>query len=280
MLGREMVDALTFRNATVDGMRHAELDITDFDVVTDVISGYDVVINAASWTDVDGAEYAEDSAMKVNGNGVAYLAATCESRGITLIHLSTDYVFDGASDMPYQEEAMPAPVNAYGRSKLAGEMAVVRLAPTRGYVVRTAWLYGSTGRNFVTTMLRAASRRDTIGVIDDQVGQPTWSRTLADRLADFGVAAHASSLNPGIYHATSRGEATWYELACAVFAEAGFDTGRIHPIDTEQYPLPARRPARSVLCGAKWIASGMRPLGHWREQIAAAMPAIIGDRGL
>jgi dTDP-4-dehydrorhamnose reductase len=280
MLGREMVSALASRGEDVDGRASAALDITDADAVADAVAGHDVVVNTAAWTDVDGAERSEESAMRVNGNGAAYLAAACESAGATLIHISTDYVFDGGAADPYPEDAATNPLSAYGRSKLAGETAVARLAPTRGHVVRTAWLYGSTRRNFVTTMMRLAKCRDMVGVVDDQWGQPTWSRTLADRLVGFGTAAHGRRLSPGIYHATSDGVASWYALARAVFEESGLDRIRVYPIRTDQYPLPAQRPMLSVLSGAKWAASGMRPLGNWRAQVAEAMPAILNDLGV
>ncbi len=239
---------------------------------------HDVVVNAAAWTDVDGAEADEAAATAINGHAVARLAAACAGRGVPLLQLSTDYVFPGDGTAPYPEDAPTAPINAYGRSKLAGERAV--LATERGYVVRTAWLYGAGGGNFAATMLRLAGERDTLDVVDDQRGQPTWTVTLAERLVALGRAAHAGQAPAGVYHGTCSGETTWYGLARAVFVEAGLDPDRISPTTSDRYVRPAPRPAYSVLGHARWAAAGMAPMADWRNTLHEAFTAGVFEQSV
>jgi dTDP-4-dehydrorhamnose reductase len=269
MLGRDVVDVLAGRGAAVTALTRADLDLCDPAAVAAAVPGHDVVVNAAAWTDVDGAEASYDAALAVNGDAVGVLAATCRDAGARLIHLSTDYVFAGDAVSPYPEDAPTDPVNAYGRSKLAGERAALHAG---GYVVRTAWLYGAHGRNFVATMLRLAASRDTVDVVDDQRGQPTWSYALASRLVELGAAAHAPA---GVYHGTASGETTWYGLARAVFAGAGLDPDRVRPTTSERFVRPAKRPAYSVLGHDRWAAAGLEPMAHWRTMLDAALPRLL-----
>ncbi|GAA0450335.1 dTDP-4-dehydrorhamnose reductase [Paractinoplanes deccanensis] len=263
MLGRDLVTVLS--GADVVALTRAELDITDRAAVEAAVEGVDVVVNAAAWTDVDGAETAEEAATAINGHGVANLAAAAGKR---LIHISTDYVFEGTATTPYPEDAPTAPVNAYGRSKAVGERAVLAAG---GYVVRTAWLYGQHGTNFVRTMLRLAATRDTVDVVDDQTGPPTWSYALARQLA----ALARSSAAPGIYHGTAAGSTTWFGLARAVFAEAGLDPSRVRPTTSDRFVRPARRPAYSVLGHNRWSETGIAPLPDWRPMLKEAMPSLL-----
>jgi dTDP-4-dehydrorhamnose reductase len=229
-----------------------------------------VVINAAAWTDVDGAEADEAAATRVNGTGVETLALACAKTGARLIHVSTDYVFAGDATEPYPEDAPINPINAYGRSKLAGERAVLETLPEAGYVVRTAWLYGRHGRNFVTTMLRLANERETVDVVDDQLGQPTWSMDLARRLVELGeIGAPA-----GVYHGTNSGQSTWYGLAREIFAGAGLDPDRVRPTTSDRFVRPAERPAYSVLGHDRWAAAGLAPLRDWKEALREALPGL------
>jgi dTDP-4-dehydrorhamnose reductase len=270
MLGRDLCAVLSEAGESgVVALNRAELDITDSAAVRGAIAGADVVVNAAGWTDVDGAETAEDAATAVNGDAVRVLA---EAAGARLFHMSTDYVFDGAATVPYAEDAEPAPINAYGRSKLAGERAVLTAG---GFVVRTAWLYGAHGRNFVRTMLRLAAERDTVDVVADQEGPPTWSYALAAQVVALVGAAAAGRAAPGVYHGTAAGKTSWYGLAQAVFAEAGFDPARVRPTTSDRFPRPARRPAYSVLGHERWSGTGVEPLPHWRAMLSTAMPALI-----
>ena len=179
MLGRDLVDLLSRSDDVVTAVTRAELDVTDAAAVASAVPDHDVVVNAAAWTDVDGAEEHEAEATRVNGLGPQLLAAACAAQGATLVQFSTDYVFDGAGTSPYPEDAPLSPRSAYGRSKAAGEAAVRALLPEASYVVRTAWLYGEHGGNFVRTMVNLEASRDVLDVVHDQIGQPTWTRDVA-----------------------------------------------------------------------------------------------------
>lgn len=275
MLGHDLRAVLTAQGHPHTTATRGELDVTDPAAVEAAVAGHDIVVNAAAWTDVDAAEANEAAATAVNGTAVANLARACARTGARLLHVSTDYVFPGDADRPYPEDAPTGPINAYGRSKLAGERAVAELLPQTGYVVRTAWLYGAHGRNFVTTVLRLAKQREYLDVVDDQVGQPTWSYALAERLVELGAAALAGRAPAGAYHATSSGQTTWYGLAREVFAGAGLDPERVRPTTSDRFPRPARRPGYSVLGHGRWAAAGLPPMPDWRTSLAAALPALI-----
>ncbi|WP_306204186.1 dTDP-4-dehydrorhamnose reductase [Actinoplanes sp. RD1] len=262
MLGRDVCDVLA--GADVIAATRSDLDITDAAAVRAAVAGVDVVVNTAAWTDVDGAETDRSAAVAVNGDAVAGLAAVAGKR---LIHISTDYVFPGTAASPYAEDAPVDPVNAYGHAKAAGERAVLAHG---GYVVRTAWLYGEHGPNFVRTMLRLAGSHDTVDVVTDQQGPPTWSLALARQL----VALATSAAPPGVYHGTAAGSTTWHGLARAVFEEAGLDPSRVRPTTSDRFRRPARRPAYSVLGHDRWAGTGVAPLPHWRAMLAAAMPVL------
>jgi dTDP-4-dehydrorhamnose reductase len=269
MLGRDLCAVLAAAGETeVRAATRADLDVTDPAAVRDAVAGADVVLNAAAWTDVDGAETAEAAATAVNGDAVATLAGVAGKR---LIHFSTDYVFAGDATAPYAEDAPVAPVNAYGRGKAAGELAVLAAG---GSVVRTAWLYGEHGPNFVRTMLRLAAERETLDVVDDQQGPPTWSWALAGQAVALAGATAAGRAAPGAYHGTAAGSTTWYGLARAVFAEAGLDPGRVRPTTSDRFPRPARRPAYSVLGHDRWAGTGVAPLPDWRTMLTEAMPLL------
>ncbi|MGN9808282.1 dTDP-4-dehydrorhamnose reductase [Micromonospora sp. BQ11] len=272
MLGRDLLSVLRpRRDLTVTAATRAELDITDPEAVRRAVAGHDLVVNTAAWTDVDGAEAEEEAATAVNGGAVGHLAGACAAVGARMIHISTDYVFRGDGADPYPEDAVPAPVNAYGRSKLVGELAVTRLLPDTGYVVRTAWLYGEHGRNFVATMLRLAGERDRLDVVDDQRGQPTWSYALAEQLVALADAARTGVAAPGIYHGTTSGETTWYGLARAVFDQRGLDPDRIRPTTSDRFRRPAPRPSYSVLAHGRWGEAGLPPLADWHSTLVRAL---------
>jgi dTDP-4-dehydrorhamnose reductase len=278
MLGQELLAELEGR--TVTALKRADLDITSPAATLAAVEGHDVVFNAAASTDVDGAETAYESALAVNGTGVANLARACAAGGARLVHVSTDYVFAGNGTAPYAEDAPTAPLNAYGRSKLAGEQAVLAALPDSGYVVRTAWLYGAQGRNFVKTMLRLAATRDFVDVVDDQTGQPTWSRDLAGQL----VALADADAPGGVYHGTASGQTTWHGLAQAVFALSGLDPARVRRTTSAAYVTPAARPSYSVLGHDRWAAAGMSPMRDWHTMLTAALrdpafAAVLGSAG-
>lgn len=272
MLGRDLSAALSGEaDVGLVAARRAELDITDADAVRAAVAGQDVVVNAAGWTDVDGAERHEEEAAAVNARGAGNVAAACAEFRVILIHVSTDYVFPGTAATPYPEDAPVSPVNAYGRGKAAGEAAVRAAAPERAFIVRTAWLYGEHGPNFVAAILRAAARRDRLDVVDDAVGQPTWSYALAQQIAALGRAAAGGQAPPGAYHGTSVGSTSWHGLARAVFELSGLDPDRIRPVGSDRFPRPAPRPAFSVLGHGAWARAGLAALPRWRPMLAEAL---------
>ena len=275
MLGRDVLAVLARRGETdvLAADRH-RLDITDARAVADAVAGRDVVVNCAAWTAVDDAESDEAAAFSANAVGPARLARACARAGARLLQISTDYVLAGDAVAPYREDALPAPRSAYGRTKAAGEWAVRSELPDRHWILRTAWLYGEHGPNFVRTMVRLERERDTVDVVDDQRGQPTWSRDLAERIVDV-VAADAPA---GTYHATAAGSITWYGLARAVFELVSANPDRVLPTTSEAFVRPAPRPAWSVLGHDRWAIAGLAPMRSWSEALAEAFArSVFGD---
>lgn len=266
-LGTDLVAALA--DEDVRAATRAELDIADSTAVAQAVADVDVVVNAAAYTAVDAAESDEDSAYRVNATGPAVLAAVLAPTKTRLIHVSTDYVFAGDAQRPYEVDDETGPKSAYGRTKLAGERAVRELLPETSYVVRTAWVYGATGGNFVKTMARLERAHETLDVVDDQRGSPTWSADLAAGLVELG----RSAAPPGTYHCTNGGDTTWFGLTRAIFEELGADPSRVHPTTTDAFPRPAPRPAYSVLSDTAWRAAGLTPLRPWRAALQAAFAA-------
>jgi len=265
MLGTDLVGALEGRDVTA--LRRADLDVTDAAAVAGAVAGHDVVVNCAAWTAVDDAETHEAEALKVNRDGPRVLARACADAGARLVHFSTDYVFDGSATTPYAEDAPLAPRSAYGRTKAAGETAVREELPDAHWLVRVAWLYGEHGPNFVRTMARLERERETVDVVDDQHGQPTWTRDVAAQvlaLVDAGAPA-------GTYHATSTGATTWWGLARAVFAGVGADPERVRRTTSDAFVRPAPRPAYSVLGHDAWAAVGLPLLPPWDESLSRAL---------
>jgi len=264
MLGTDLLEALFGRDVTVLG--RADLDVTDRDAVFAAVQGHDVVINAAAYTAVDAAETDEEAALAVNGTAAGLLAEATASVGAKLVQVSTDYVFDGDATEPYPEDATIAPVSAYGRTKAEGEQLALAANPEGTYVVRTAWLYGAHGGNFAKTMVKLAASHDTVKVVDDQLGQPTWTADLATQI----VALLDSDAPAGVYHGTNSGSASWFEFAQAVFDEAGLDPARVLPTDSSAFVRPAPRPSYSVLGHDAWARAGLTPMRPWREALAEA----------
>jgi dTDP-4-dehydrorhamnose reductase len=273
MLGTDLVAALASAGEPVTGMDRAELDVTDGAAVIDALASHrpDVVVNCAAWTAVDDAEAAEEQALAVNSGGAASLAAGCAAAGARMVQVSTDYVFAGDAGRPYAEDDVPAPRTAYGRTKLAGERAVLGRLPGSGYVVRTAWLYGAHGPNFVRTMIRLEGERPTVDVVDDQHGQPTWTTDVASQI----IMLIHSAAAPGIYHATSSGQATWFGLARETFGLLGADPARVRPIPSSELTRPAPRPVYSVLGHAAWARLTVPPIGDWRQGLNRAFPQLL-----
>lgn len=264
MLGHDLQEALADREVTA--LTRAELDIADDGAAQEAVAGHDVVINAAAYTRVDDAETHEEEAHRVNALGAESLARAARRAGAVLLQVSTDYVFDGLATTPYSEDAPLAPVSAYGRTKAEGERRARAAHPEGTIIVRTAWLYGEHGPNFAATMLALAQQRETLTVVDDQRGQPTWTRELAGRI----VSLIDSGARRGIVHGTASGETTWYGFARAVFEEAGLDPERIRPTDSSSFVRPAPRPAYSVLGHGAWADFGLEPMRDWRVSLADA----------
>ena len=273
MLGQDLVAALgdSRQGHEVTGLDRDSLDIIDPKACLDAVAGHDLVVNVAAWTAVDEAESREADAFAVNAVGAANLARACEAARARMVHVSTDYVFAGEATRPYAEDAPLAPRSAYGRTKAAGEWAVRTYLPGASWVVRTAWLYGAHGPNFVKTMARLAAERDTVSVVDDQRGQPTWTVDLAAAILRL-VEAEAPF---GTYHGTSSGETTWFGFAQAIFAELGLDPARVKPTTTDAFPRPAPRPSYSVLGHDAWGRAALDPLPRWEQSLKRALPLVV-----
>lgn len=232
----------------VIGADKNEVDITDKKALRIFFEKIkpDFVINCAAYTDVDGAEASREMAFAINGEAVKNIAELCKDLDTTLIHFSTDYVFDGKNPVGYKEEDEPNPINVYGESKLAGEKYIQEICE-KYYIIRTAWLFGPNGKNFVATMLRLFSEKDELKVVNDQVGSPTFTCDLVPVV----VSTFIDSVNPyGVYHITNKGETTWYGFACAIRNVIDSDV-KILPISSEEFPRPAVRPKCSILINTK-----------------------------
>lgn len=273
MLGTEVVALLRAGGEPVRALDRAALDVTDGDAVTRALAGADVVVSCAAYTAVDAAEADEATAFAVNAVGAQHVARAAVRHGARLVHVSTDYVFDGgpaAVGVPYAEDAPLAPRSAYGRTKAAGEWAV-RTEHPDALVVRTAWLYGAHGACFPRTIARVARERGALEVVDDQVGQPTWARDLADLL----VRLVRSSAPGGVYHGTAQGRASWWDLAREVVAAAGLDPAIVRPVPSAASARPAPRPAWSVLGHEALRRAGVEPVGDWRERWVVAAAGVL-----
>jgi dTDP-4-dehydrorhamnose reductase len=259
LLGRALMPVLAARGEVIGADR--DVDVTDAHALDDWVRGHrpDAVVHLAAWTDVDGAESREDEAAAVNAGGAANVARAAARAGAVLILPSTDYVFAGDAGRPYCEDDPVGPINAYGRTKLAGERAALAAHPHGVRIARTAWLYGAGGGNFVDTMRRVGADRDAVEVVDDQRGSPTWTGDLAPALVAL------IERPPGIYHVACGGSATWADLAEAVFAETNAAC-RVRRIASAAAGRAARRPACSALISARADAPRLR---HWRAALSA-----------
>jgi dTDP-4-dehydrorhamnose reductase len=280
----QIVSALRERappDVEIVALGRPELDLADAESVARAFDGLDcaAIVNAAAYTAVDKAESEPEAAMRVNADGAAHVAEAAVRLNVPLLHLSTDYVFDGALDRPYREDDVARPTTAYGRSKLAGERRVAEIHP-RSAILRTAWIYSPFGANFVRTMLRLALSRDEIGVVDDQRGNPTSALDIADGLFDVArqMAANPSQRLAGVFHLVAAGEASWADVAeasFAVLARHGRASPTVRRIATAEYPTPARRPANSRLDARKIAATYGIALADWTQSLPACVERLL-----
>ncbi|MDP8960592.1 MAG: dTDP-4-dehydrorhamnose reductase [Actinomycetota bacterium] len=278
-LGLDLLDA--FDEHDVIGLAQADLDVADEAAVVAAVRDHepDLLVHAGAWTDVDGCERDPGRAHQVNALGTWWVARACQLIDAAVAYISTDYVFDGqgrrdaGGDLrPYTEFDPTLPLNSYGRSKEAGEQ-LVRQTLAEHYIVRTSWLCGARGRNFVRTMLRLGEERGRtapINVVDDQVGSPTFTRDLAAAIRELGVTGRF-----GTYHRTNRGTCSWYEFAAAIFELAGLDVD-LRPSHSNALDRPAPRPAYSVLSDRHSVLSGLKDMPHWREGLARLLEELRG----
>ncbi|MGI8412199.1 MAG: dTDP-4-dehydrorhamnose reductase [Solirubrobacteraceae bacterium] len=270
MLGLDLQMAAEAAGHEVLALSRSELDITDTAATDRMLSAArpEIVVNCAAWTDVDGAEANPEAALAVNGRGAGNLAQAAAASGAHTIHVSTDYVFDGAKREPYLESDRVAPISAYGRSKLEGERAVANAAPGAHAIVRTSWLFGGGGSCFPATILRLAAEREELRVVDDQVGCPTFTGHLARALVELACGPRMT----GVVHVTAAGQCSWYELATEIVTRSGL-TCAVKPGCTDDLGLPAPRPAYSVLGTER--GSQTPALPHWREGLAEFLAARV-----
>ena len=275
-VGRSLLESVP-TNTTAIGLSHHDLDIADAHAVNDSLKRHqpDVVINTAAYTAVDRAESEPDLARKVNADGPRCLAQAAHESGARLVQISTDFVFDGKSSIPYAPDARTNPLGIYGKTKRAGEEAVLQILPDRGVVLRAAWVYAAQGSNFLLTMLRLMAAKGSVRVVADQVGTPTSARSLARVIWNV---AQRSDLR-GIHHWTDAGVASWYDFAVAIAEEAApmgllSSPVTVSPIATEEYPTPARRPSYSVLDKRSLTSLGIEQF-HWRRSLRA----VLGELG-
>lgn len=270
-----------------EGYKVTAVDLPDFDMTNrDLVLAYiedlkpDIIVNCAAFTNVDGCETERSLAEQVNGVAVGYLAEAAKQVGAVLVHISTDYVFDGTKNSPYVEADPTNPQSAYGRSKLSGERAILSSGLENFFIVRTSWLYGPGGNNFVETIIRLSKERTDLGIVADQVGSPTYTEDLAKAvfaLLDVSSSHRAQVSSPyGIYHFSNEGQCSWYEFAVEIAKVARLNgeslkVEKIKPINTEDYPLPAKRPAYSVFSKKKYCMATGRNLPAWQDSLARYM---------
>ena len=274
MLGTDLMEIAGAEHECV-GVDINEVDITDLDSTRACLRSVrpEAVINAAAYTDVDGCETREDLAFRVNADGPRHLAIACREAASPLYHVSTDYIFDGQGTRPYLEDDGPNPSGVYGRSKWKGETLLAKETDNFA-IIRTAWLYGPGGKNFITTILRLAEENGTLRVVDDQVGSPTHTADLAR-----AILALVELKGRGVFHITNSGFCSWYAFACAILAEAGLMDVTVHPVKTTEFPRPAPRPAYSVLDTSKYTHTTGLELPDWRAALSAFLGRISKGEG-
>jgi dTDP-4-dehydrorhamnose reductase len=271
-LGRCMTELLEEKSTSYIALGHHQLDITDAVAVDRALEDLKptIVLNAAAWTAVDEAEEHEADALRVNAHGPANLASSSALISARLIHISTDYVFDGQAKVPYTVTSPTEPMNAYGRTKSAGEKAIRESRNGDNCIIRTAWLYSEYGKNFAKIMTVRALRGETVRVVDDQIGQPTSSHDVAQLIFDISQLKKM----PPIAHGTNAGQATWFQFAQEIYSQLGADPALVSPVDTSAFPTLAKRPAYSVLDHSDFPAWGLRPMQDWLSGLSESIERI------
>lgn len=274
-----MLGSMVARSAPAEwevvSLQRPGFDLTDRQQVDGVLDRLApaVIINCAAFTRVDDCETQEDLATRINGDGPGYLAQAAKRLGAVLVHISTDYVFDGSKTEPYREDDPTNPLSAYGRSKRAGELAILESGLERFFIIRTSWLFGPGGKNFVETILRLAQEREELRVVADQVGTPTYTADLAEAIFRL-LATHKY----GIYHVSNQGACSWHEFASEIVAQFTQLSGQVKiknlvPIATLEYPLPAKRPGYSLLSKQKYVTAVAATLPPWRDALQRYLTA-------
>jgi dTDP-4-dehydrorhamnose reductase len=253
----------------------AELDVREKSAVEGFVKQHkpEWIVNCSAWTNVEKAEEFQEEALALNETAVKNIAEVASSKDSRLIHISTDYVFNGSKGAPYEESDSPNPINQYGRSKAAGESAILGSDLSTYYIVRTSWLYGVSGKNFVKTMVRKALNKETAAVVEDQFGSPTSARDLAEGVIEIIKV----NPEPGIYHFSNKGNCNWFEFAQEIYRLCDSDALLVKPIKTAELAQKAQRPVNSELNTGKWDGSGLSKLTPWQEALAALAPEILAD---
>ena len=268
-LGYDVVNELTKRGHIAIGTDIEEMDITDADSVDAVIkeNAPDAVIHCAAYTAVDAAEDNADLCRKINAEGTQNIANVCKELDIKMTYISTDYVFDGEGERPWEPDDERTPLNVYGQTKYEGELAVQNTLE-KYFIVRIAWVFGVNGKNFIKTMLNLGKTRDSLTVVDDQFGSPTYTFDLARLLVDM-----VETDKYGIYHATNEGICTWYEFACEIFKQAGMNV-KVSPVSSAEYPAKAKRPSNSRMSKEKLAENGFEKLPTWQDALSRYLKEI------
>jgi dTDP-4-dehydrorhamnose reductase len=270
-LGRSLVDFYSGRKSTLLSPSHEELNILDFPRVSSYVisSKVDFLINATAWTNVPGAEFDREAAWNLNALAVENLANICREVNIPLVHVSTDYVFDGNSDGSYRETDIPNPQTFYGKSKRAGEDFIINSGLKNFYIIRTSWLYGRYGKNFVKTIASKAVESEEVSIVNDQFGAPTFAGDIA-----VGIASILEKRpDSGIYHFSNFGKISWYDLGKAIYGELGSDSSLVMPVKTEEGSVS--RPKNSSLNLSKWSESGLTSISPWDLVLQREIPDIL-----
>jgi dTDP-4-dehydrorhamnose reductase len=271
-LSRSLVDLLDKEGVPYIAWSHKDLDVADDSSISVIKeTSPDLLINCAAWTNVDAAEEFPEKATRVNQVGPRNMARAAKELKIPLIHISTDYVFSGQSRQPWSTDSKTEPMSTYGLSKLLGEKEINKNMDGNFYILRTAWLYGPYGRNFSKTILKKAlTSKDSINVVNDQIGQPTTTKSLAEQI--FKVAQQ--NIPSGTYHATNTGQASWWDFAREIFELAGEDVERVRSSTSEDFPSNVKRPKYSVLDQSAWSKVGMETMPEWRRALKEVFPEI------